>query len=166
MSIEYEDLLLLHCSFTVAVLHVTQWMVCINASIKVFLDEWMSSIETRLKENMRTLPKNKAFVLDTWTVPGSFFYWAEFREEARQSLLQSTIWQICLQFASLANEPQLHHQVVGQKVTAILFPILNNAQLCHPAKLASVKQYAADDNNTVQRAQSMWNQFPKLAHKI
>lgn len=67
-------------------------------------------------------------------MPGSFSHWDEFTQEARQSPLHSYLAEEPLQFASHAKE--LHHQAVGQEVIAILFPILNNAQLCHPTKLA------------------------------
>lgn len=39
------------------------------------------------------LPTNRTFVLDTWTVPGSFSLWGVFTQDARRSPLNTDIWQ-------------------------------------------------------------------------
>lgn len=46
----------------------------------------------RRKHDAR-LPTNRTFVLDTWTVPGSFSLWGVFTQDARRSPLNTAIWQ-------------------------------------------------------------------------
>lgn len=122
--------------FSVAVAHITQWLVRINFSIKVFWKngwvQWELDQE-KLKGLCQQLKLLSAHMNCAWLLlPSGWVH----TEGSSVSITQSYLAKEPLQSASHANEPKAHCQAVGQEVTAILFPILNNAQLCHPITLA------------------------------
>lgn len=93
MSTGYEHSLSLPSSLLWFHTYSTQWLGHINASVKVFWMNGWVQWELGWREYEDSLPATKVFVLDTWTLPGSFSHLGESTQEVHLSPVHSAIWQ-------------------------------------------------------------------------